>query len=434
MGMWLKQSTAVTIKLGPFLDDTDGKTAETALTISQADIRLSKNGGAFAQTNNAAGATHDEGGEYGIPLDATDTNTLGTLKVRVHETGALPCWNEFMVVPANVWDSMFGADKLDVNVEEWNATAVPAEHTAGYPIVTIKDGTGTGEINTNAGAVALVDAVTTVNGLAANVITAAATAADFGAELATAIWTDTTAGDFTVAASIGKSIMNGVALGTGLTINAYTGNTPQTGDSFARIGAAGASLTDLGGMSTTMKAQVQTEAEDALVTHRLDELLNADSDIDGAAPPTVGSVFHELMSKTAGSFTFDQTTDSNEAIRDNMGTAQTGDSYAIVNSGTHGNAALKTLIDAVDNFVDTEVAAILALLDDPRTEPGQGAPPVNPDLATKIDYLYKAWRNRVTQTSSTYSLYADDATTVDQKAAVSDDGTTFDRGEIATGP
>jgi hypothetical protein len=30
----------------------------------------------------------------------------------------------------------------------------------------------------------------------------------------------------------------------------------------------------------------------------------------------VGSVFHELMSKTAGSFTFDQTTDSNEAIRD----------------------------------------------------------------------------------------------------------------------
>lgn len=37
---------------------------------------------------------------------------------------------------------------------------------------------------------------------------------------------------------------------------------------------------------------------------------------------------------------------------------QTGDSYAIVNSGTHGNAALKTLIDTVDNFVDTEVADI----------------------------------------------------------------------------
>jgi hypothetical protein len=44
-------------------------------------------------------------------------------------------------------------------------------------------------------------------------------------------------------------------------------------------------------------------------------------------------------------------------------TPQTGDAYAIVNSGTHGNAALKTLIDAVDDFLDTEVAAILAAVD-----------------------------------------------------------------------
>jgi len=33
-------------------------------------------------------------------------------------------------------------------------------------------------------------------------------------------------------------------------------------------------------------------------------------------------------------------------------TAQSGDAYAIANSGTHGNAALKTLIDAVDTVVD----------------------------------------------------------------------------------
>ena len=46
--IWLKQSTAVTIKFGPFVDDSDGKTAETALSIAQADIRLSKNGGDVA--------------------------------------------------------------------------------------------------------------------------------------------------------------------------------------------------------------------------------------------------------------------------------------------------------------------------------------------------------------------------------------------------
>ena len=130
MAQWLKQSTAVTVKMGPFLDETDGKTAETALTISQADIRLSKNGGAFAQTNNVAGATHDEGGEYGVPLDTTDTNTLGRLKVRIHKTGALPVWQEFMVVPANVWDSMFGADLLQVDTTQWAGAATATDDVA----------------------------------------------------------------------------------------------------------------------------------------------------------------------------------------------------------------------------------------------------------------------------------------------------------------
>lgn len=112
----LKQSTSVTIKMGPFLDDTDGKTAETGLTISQADIRLSKNGGAFAQTHNATGATHDENGYYGVPLDTTDTGTLGRLRVAVAESGALPVWQDFMILPANVFDSIVsGSDYLDVS-------------------------------------------------------------------------------------------------------------------------------------------------------------------------------------------------------------------------------------------------------------------------------------------------------------------------------
>lgn len=98
-----------------------------------------------------------------------------------------------------------------------------------------------------------------------------------------------------------------------------------------------------------------------------------------------------------------------------------------------GGLATAANLATVAGYLDTEIAAILALLDDPRTEPGQGAPPVNPDLATKIDYLYKAWRNRSTQTASEYALYADDGTTKDQEAACSDDGTTFVRGEVTTG-
>lgn len=115
MAQWLKQSTAVTIPAGPFPDATDGNTEEVSLTISQGDIRLSKNGGAFAQTNNAAGATHMEKGLYGVPLDTTDTGTLGRLTLHVHESGALAFKQDFMVVPANVYDSLvLGSASLTV--------------------------------------------------------------------------------------------------------------------------------------------------------------------------------------------------------------------------------------------------------------------------------------------------------------------------------
>ena len=115
---YLKQSTAITLKIGPFLNDNDGKTAETALTIAQADVRLSKNGGDIAQKTEATSCTHDELGIYGCPIDATDTGTLGRLQLWVHESGALPVWHEYTIVPANVYDSLFSTDKLEVDLKQ----------------------------------------------------------------------------------------------------------------------------------------------------------------------------------------------------------------------------------------------------------------------------------------------------------------------------
>lgn len=115
----LKQSTASTLLLGPFVDETDGKTAETALTISQADVLLWKEGGTtLAQKNEATTCTHRSNGLYTCPVNTTDTNTLGTLVVSVHESGALPIRQDYEVVPANVWDSLCGADLLNVDVLE----------------------------------------------------------------------------------------------------------------------------------------------------------------------------------------------------------------------------------------------------------------------------------------------------------------------------
>ena len=73
--MILKADTAVTLKIGPFIDDTDGKTAETGLTITQAEVRISKNGANIIQKNEGANCTADELGVYGCPIDGTDTDT-----------------------------------------------------------------------------------------------------------------------------------------------------------------------------------------------------------------------------------------------------------------------------------------------------------------------------------------------------------------------
>jgi len=69
-----------------------------------------------------------------------------------------------------------------------------------------------------------------------------------------------------------------------------------------------------------------------------------------------------------------------------------------------------------------------------QAEPAQGTPAANASPLSKISYLFKAWRNRTTQTAAAYKLYNDDAVTVDHKATFSDDTTTADRGEIASGP
>lgn len=108
----LKQSTAVDVVVGCFVDDTDGKTPETALTLSQADCLLSKNGGATAQKNDATSATHLAGGHYKVPLNTTDTNTKGHLRLIINESGALPVWQDFMVLSAEHWDAKYGSAPL----------------------------------------------------------------------------------------------------------------------------------------------------------------------------------------------------------------------------------------------------------------------------------------------------------------------------------
>jgi hypothetical protein len=135
---YLKQSTSVDLPIGPFLDATDGITAESGLTITQPDVRLKKGAAAWAQKAAAQTLTHEENGYYEVTLDATDTNTLGPLRLAVHESGALPVWEDFEVMPANVWDSLFGADALQVHANEITADLITATSIAANAITSAK--------------------------------------------------------------------------------------------------------------------------------------------------------------------------------------------------------------------------------------------------------------------------------------------------------
>lgn len=115
MNILMKQSTAKTIRLGPFVDATDGVTPETGLAAAMV-VYVSKNNGAFAARNSATAITYDRDGFYAVELDATDTNTLGELQVEVSlPVTHGPVFRSYSVVPANVYESFYGTEFLEIS-------------------------------------------------------------------------------------------------------------------------------------------------------------------------------------------------------------------------------------------------------------------------------------------------------------------------------
>lgn len=156
--IYLRQSTASQeVPLGYFLDSTDGDTEMTALTIANTDIKLWKAGATALANKNSGGATHISNGIYYAVLDATDTDTLGSLVIFVHVAGALAIRLECVVLAANVYDSMIAAsDNLQIDLVQAggsaisqsggllnaNVTQISGDSTAADNFETMLDGTG----------------------------------------------------------------------------------------------------------------------------------------------------------------------------------------------------------------------------------------------------------------------------------------------------
>lgn len=153
--IFLKQSTASQeVLLGPFVDSTDGVTAETALTIANTDIKIHVAGATTLANKNSGGATHISGGNYYAVLDATDTATLGSGCIIVQVSGALAVRVDFCVLPAMIYDSLIaGTDRLDTNVTHIGDTSQTARDIGAS--VLLSSGTGTGQVSLSSGAVTI---------------------------------------------------------------------------------------------------------------------------------------------------------------------------------------------------------------------------------------------------------------------------------------
>jgi hypothetical protein len=645
---FLKQSTATTLLLGPFVDDTDGKTPETGLTISQADVLLWKEGGTtLAQKNESTACTHRSNGMYTCPVNTTDTGTLGVLEVSVVESGALPFTKRYQVVPANVYDSLvLGTDLIDtsmvqiagtaaavstagyldtniqkwnnanivvpnqagvprIDVDRWKGTTAATVDTAGYPVVTVKNGSGAGEISLSSGEVSISSSgrAAIADAVWDEAASGHVTAGSFGQRLGMiSSGTATAASGTTLQLAVGSNadddfynnailwITGGTGAGQVRFVTDYTGGTrtctvdtwvtnPSTDSVYvlipfgaipgataptasqvadavldeaisghttegslgallgtlhlhagtAQAGGASSITFDATGSSTTtdfykygvvvlrggtgagQSRQITAYSSGRVATvapawtvqpDNTSEYVVIPLGIDAATVASIAdAVWDEARSghATAGTFGeevnanvvkisddataasnaesfFDGTgyagtnnvmpttttvtnvvsanvtqisgdstaADNAEAFFDGTGYAGTGNTIpTVTNVGTvtgnvNGNVggnvtgSVGSLATQAKADVNAEVLDVLNV--DTFAQPGQVALPATTSIRFMVAALYKGFRNRHTQTTTAYSLYNDDATTVDQKATVADAAGTFDRGEIAVGP
>lgn len=102
----LKQSTATTVLVGPIVAKSDGYTPYTS-GLGATDILVWKEGGTTVSAKSDATApTHRASGIWTVPLDATDTGTLGQFSVFAVDTDQLTARHDYFVVPAAVYDAL----------------------------------------------------------------------------------------------------------------------------------------------------------------------------------------------------------------------------------------------------------------------------------------------------------------------------------------
>jgi len=147
---FLKQSTQVVVTVGPFVDVGDGFTPQIDISLSTADeAELLKHASTSVVSMSAATWVPVAScrGYYSLTLTTSATDTVGLLTIIVQDdSDCLPVRQDYMVVNANVYDSLYAAattdylqvDGLQLGGSTQSATDLKDFADAGYDPATNK--------------------------------------------------------------------------------------------------------------------------------------------------------------------------------------------------------------------------------------------------------------------------------------------------------
>lgn len=272
----LRQSTAVDVRIGPFVDVGDAFTPETGITLGAADEAEALRAGTATLDISALtwAAVTGADGWYTLSLSTTATNTVGELIIVVQDDSVcLPVWASFYVVEEAVYDAFFAASAGMAVTLATGAITAAVVATGAIDADAIADNAidagaiASGAITSAKFAAGAIDATAIANGaidaatFATGAIDAAALAADAGTEIATAVWASATRtltaldeDDTTIDlnAAIAAAVPTAAAIADAVWDEDATGH--QTGGTF------GQAIGDPGADTTTIYQSVVTDA------------------------------------------------------------------------------------------------------------------------------------------------------------------------------
>ena len=139
----IRKNTAQIITVGPFLDKTDRASPELSLTVTGCHITLvadtadgsaptlviDADATASGGDNDLVHITNDNAGYYSLELTAAQTNRNGHGRLCINDDDVhCPVFHDLVFLDANVFDSLYGTDKLNVDMVEISGDSTAADN------------------------------------------------------------------------------------------------------------------------------------------------------------------------------------------------------------------------------------------------------------------------------------------------------------------